>query len=623
MTINDKFLLFKSHPAARGLDDNAVREISDAAELVRCQPGDVIQPANQVVNSIYLIVHGRLRVTALDPHGRIVLERYHGAGGQFGGLSATLAEPTPVDCVAEDPGTLLRLDYAKAFELTKKHDAFRLNMTRLLAGGIREMIFGNKLPNRPRMLAFFHQSAETRKISRLLFDRLIQLGETPCVLTDLSDPQPVAGVEYLAIRQGGQLMPPQETRRQITQWLDDGDTRIIADLQASIDRQRAASALEACEHVLWCVTPDNWEASMGPLQELESAAPGWRDKITIIWLLKANDVAPLACELRRLAREDIKISFDEPGPHQSRVLQNGFERLVHLFRGVKIGVALGGGAARGMAHLGVLKALEESGIVVDMIAGTSAGAMSGTVYARGIEMDYAAGRFVNDLTPSWWFRHLPRGDQWYLLYKYRRGHFDPMLRKYIGDYGLEQLPLAMNSVTVDLISGNAVVRDRGDAVRGIVESINLPVLSVPINHHGQSLVDGGLINNIPADVLVAGGCNFVIAVSVTGEMEVEFAGNRPDTPTEHMRPASTIQTILRSQLVQSRNLNALGVQPADIVIEPDVTGFELTAFTRTDELSAVGEQTTRQAMPQIRASLHRLDSRLFAAPEEPANGLHA
>ncbi len=262
--------------------------------------------------------------------------------------------------------------------------------------------------------------------------------------------------------------------------------------------------------------------------------------MTIVWLLEDEDAAPLASELRELARQDVKVSFTQPAPKQGQAMNQGFERLVHLLRGVKIGVALGGGAARGMSHLGVLKALATSGIIVD-------------------------------------------------------------------------------AITVDLISGQAVVRDTGDAVRGIIESINLPVLSLPIHRDGQALVDGGLINNVPADVLVKKGCNFVIAVSVTAKMELEFAHNRPDTPTIQMKRASTLQTVLRSYLVQSTNINAIGVQPADIVIEPDVTAFDLTAFKRTDELAEVGEQATVQAIPKIRELLAQLDGKLFARSSQNEN----
>ena len=264
-----------------------------------------------------------------------------------------------------------------------------------------------------------------------------------------------------------------------------------------------------------------------------------------------------------------------------------------------------------MAHLGVLKALEQQGIVVDMIAGTSAGAMTGVIYAGGLDPDHAAERFADDLRPPWLFRTMPRGEHWYLMYKYRFGQFDRMLRRYLEDWKLEQLPVPCYGVTVDLVSGQAVVREQGDAVHAILESINLPVLSAPICRNGQALVDGGLVKNIPADVLVAKGCNFVIAVSVTAKMEHEFGENRPDTPTDSMKKPSTLQTVLRSLLVQSHNMNSIGVQPADVMIEPDVTGFQLTEFMRARELAAIGEQTTLEQISRIKKLLHRLDDNLF------------
>ncbi len=264
-----------------------------------------------------------------------------------------------------------------------------------------------------------------------------------------------------------------------------------------------------------------------------------------------------------------------------------------------------------MAHLGVLKVLEQNGIVVDMIAGTSAGAMTGTLVAAGLDSDFLSRTFAADLRPSWLFRRLPHGDQWYLLYKYRRGLFEPMLRKYLSDWQLEQLPIPMLSVSVDLVSGEAVVRDRGDAVHSILESINLPVLSAPICRDGRVHVDGGLVDNVPADVLVSKGCNFVIAVSVTAKMEQRFGNNHPGMATNEMKSPSTLQTLLRTQLVQSMNMNSIGVQPADVVIEPDVTAFELTEFTRAEELAAIGAQTTLEAIPRIKELLEQFDGQLF------------
>jgi len=141
----------------------------------------------------------------------------------------------------------------------------------------------------------------------------------------------------------------------------------------------------------------------------------------------------------------------------------------------------------------------------------------------------------------------------------------------------------------------------------------LPVFSKPICRDGQALVDGGLVNNVPADVLVRSGCNFVIAVSVTAKLEPEFVKNRPDTPTPKMAAASILQTMLRSYLVQHVNMNSVGVQPADVVIEPDVTSVDLSEFSRTRELFAIGEEAALLVIPKLKSLLAHLDDRLFPA----------
>ena len=145
----------------------------------------------------------------------------------------------------------------------------------------------------------------------------------------------------------------------------------------------------------------------------------------------------------------------------------------------------------------------------------------------------------------------------------------------------------------------------------MVESINLPVLSPPIIHGGAALVDGGLVNNIPADVLVNQGCNFVIASSVTAKLEREFLGIRSGKTGGKRPSASALKVILRGQLVQSFNMNAVGVQPADYILEPDVTSFDLSEFERADEMAEIGEETAKDGIAPIKQLLNRLDPKLF------------
>jgi len=253
--------------------------------------------------------------------------------------------------------------------------------------------------------------------------------------------------------------------------------------------------------------------------------------------------------------------------------------------------------------------------VPDVIVGTSVGAMTGILYSAGLDCDYLVQCFADDLKLPWIFRHLPSGGYWFMMYEYRLGRFEGLLRKYLHDWKLEQLEVPCLAVTVDLVSGHAVVRDRGDAVHAILESINLPMLSTPICRNGQALVDGGLVNNIPADVLMSQGCNFLIAVSVTAKIRSEFGVNKPETPTFGMRTPSSLQTLLRTLEVQNFNLNRVGAQPAEVVIEPEVVDFGLPEFMRARELAAVGEQAALVQVPKIKQLLKRLDAGLFTVAQ--------
>jgi len=613
---DDKFLLLKRHGCSFGLHDDAIREIANHCELIRCESGEYVHHADQPFRSVFLLIQGRIKQSLLDILGNVMLERHQTAGGQIGALAATLGEPAPVNMVAEEPTTLLRLDYQTAIELTKKYDQFRLNFSRLIADSVRNALMKDRRQKKPAVVAMFHQSPRSRLITRKLVKRLKELGENPSVLTDQTDWQAMDDVPHFCLVQDGCHVSDREIRDQIELW--SSAKRSFIDVDAAIDFNNALTIVESSEKIFWCVTPDNWKESVDQLASLESRVPGWRDKINIIWFLDdGSHWAPLAPELNRLAKRNFKLSFDQPAENRSRELINGFERIVHQLRGLRIGVALGGGAAKGMAHLGVLKTLEQNGIFVDMIAGTSAGAMTGIIYASGMLPDHSVNCFVKDLTPSWLFRYLPSGGYWYLFYKYRLGKFDPMLRKYLTDIHLQQLPIPVHSVTVDLIAGQAVVRDDGDSVHAITESINLPVLSTPINRDGRALIDGGIVNNVPADVLVSKGCNFVIAVSVTAQMKTVFASNHAETPTSRMKSASTLKTILRTYLVQNVNMNSVGVEPADFVIEPDLSEFDAAEFMRADEMSTIGAKATLDSIPKIKELLHQIDDQLFAGDDGP------
>jgi NTE family protein len=313
----------------------------------------------------------------------------------------------------------------------------------------------------------------------------------------------------------------------------------------------------------------------------------------------------------KLARTDVKVHVETTGGQLSRLEAQGLDRLYRVLRGYSLGIALAGGGAKGMAHLGVLRALDEAGLSFDLMSGTSAGAMAGILYASGIPPDVAAESFQRDLTPSRLFRALPNWPNLYLLTQFRRRAWDAMLRPYLHDWRLEQLPIPFAALTVDLIQGHAVIRRTGEAVHAILESINLPVVSRPILRDGMMLVDGGTLNNLPADVLSNDGADFVIGVDVARRMRHEFAGNRADSPVGTMRNAGVLETLFRIFEAQAHNLGAIRNRAVDFWITPDTSSFALADFYRTQEIAAVGEAATQEILPELKQRLADLETRLF------------
>lgn len=606
----ENLIYLMRHPCCQGMAEDDVRTIADATEIVSCRNGEYVHRANERLTAIYLVVQGRLSAMIQDASGTQIVSHSLKRGSQFGILAGARIEPIPLSLVGSEPSTLLKLDYERMLDFAAKFRQFQLNLFRIVGDDVKKQLSVDRIHTQPKIVTLIHLSPETRSLTPLLVKRIQELGERPCVASDDLDWQPMPGVHFRSLIEDGHYIMRSRAREQIKEWTKFG--RIFLDCSCDTKQDDLERAIKTADRVFWFVRPQDWTAALDKIRTLQIKVPGWREKTDLVWVMDHQQTTvPYVTDLPKYIDQDFKLSLSPPSENQNRLLINGVERLIHRMRGVRIGLALGGGAARGMAHLGVIRALENAGIVIDMIAGTSAGAMTGALYASGLDTEYLIDCFTKDLRPAWIFRCLRHGGYWALLYKYRMQRFDPMLRKYVHDERLEQTQIPMQTVTVDLVSGEPKVRESGDTVASILESINLPGLSLPILRDNQALVDGGLVNNIPADVLVSKGCNFVIAVSVTAKLEQKFADIHTNSAQKSSRSPSTLETIMRGYLVQSANMNSIGVHPADVIIEPDATRFDLSAFTRAGELAVEGEKATIEEIPKIRQLLSQLDPDLF------------
>jgi NTE family protein len=250
----------------------------------------------------------------------------------------------------------------------------------------------------------------------------------------------------------------------------------------------------------------------------------------------------------------------------------------------RIGLALSGGAARGMAHVGVLRALIENDISIDCIAGTSAGSIVGGAFAAGLSIDAIAGF---GLTMRW--RDVGRVTMSRLGIQSNE-RLDQYMRARLPVTRFEELKIPFAAVATELKTGEAVVmRDEGDVPFAIRASCAIPGWYVPVvDQDGRQLVDGGLVAVLPSTMARALGADIVIAVDVNRE-GASFIG-----PT-----SSVIGVLLHSLILVQKTASHYQREMADIVISPKVGHIRWDEMGRAEELMALGYQAGLESIPQI------------------------
>ncbi len=249
----------------------------------------------------------------------------------------------------------------------------------------------------------------------------------------------------------------------------------------------------------------------------------------------------------------------------------------------RIGVALGGGFARGIAHLGVLRVLQEENIPVDYLTGTSAGAMLAIAYASGhtipeIVRQARATRFKD--FGNWKLSWLG------LASNQKLEHYP---RKFLGVSTFEDLKIPLAIAATDLATGEAIYFSHGQLGPALRASCAYPGMFVPVEFEGRMLVDGFLAAPVPVEAARVMGADVVIAIFL------ESASNR--------KPASIVDVIGLSFAILQRHADLEWRRVADVIIEPVVKDFLWDDFDRTDELIAAGETAARIAIPKIRAAI--------------------
>lgn len=254
-----------------------------------------------------------------------------------------------------------------------------------------------------------------------------------------------------------------------------------------------------------------------------------------------------------------------------------------------VGLALGGGAAKGFAHLGVLKVLVEEQIPIDLIAGSSIGSVFGALYGAGVDL-----QLLEKILYS-----LPR-KQFFDLTVPRMGlisgrSLEELLRLLTKDKDFSQLNIPVYVVAVDIERGEKVVINEGSVAEAVRGSIAIPGIFTPKRWRERLLVDGAVLERVPVGVAREKGADVVIAV------DVKFGGERD----KKIQINNIFDVILNSIELMEKEVALPYLSEADILIQPDLSHISSSNYERMEDCVMLGEKATRQSLPKIKEALAR------------------
>lgn len=257
---------------------------------------------------------------------------------------------------------------------------------------------------------------------------------------------------------------------------------------------------------------------------------------------------------------------------------------------MKLGLALGGGGAKGFAHLGILEVLTEAGIEFDVVAGTSIGAFIGAVYLSDRLDDlsqYAVGIGIADipflLGPTW-----PKGGLF-------SGNFlEKLLDQYVVAKNIEDLKKPFAVVCVDLNKGEVVTFKDGNLKRSVKASTSIPGLFKPVLFEDKLLVDGGVLESVPDRAARELGADFIVAVDLLSDLSGKDSFNNGKVP-------SIVEVVQRSSILAQKKITEYKFkeQPPDVVIAPSLSHIKVMDFHKGKSIVEIGKEAAKKVLPEL------------------------
>lgn len=561
------------------VDEHVATELASCSTWVELRRGELLFREGDPGDAWYVVAAGRLEVRRGGPEHAAQRVGEAAAGASLGEMALLDGAARTATVVATRASRLIRVARADFERIVLKSPAALLAVSRTLVGRLRGSLTRAAVPHCTHVALLNAGGPATRELAAALARALNDLG-------------PVFRVAAEGAIEPVDLRPPRLPVEH-PDWLRFAFTleeRAPADgfllLEATPgDAAWAAFALEQADRVV--IVCDADAAPRPSLDERRLLAQHGHADLALVLVYRAG-MRPSGTAQWRSER-GLRRHF-----HVREGCAGDLARLARSLAGRAIGLALGGGGARGFAHLGIARALREAGVPIDLVGGTSMGALMGALIAMDTDhhdwLDMA-----RRLT-----RRAPFGDYTVpVMALLKSERLAQVQRDMFGDIEIEDLWLDYFAVAADLSTASLVIKDSGLLRHATLASSSLPGACLPVIDGGHLLADGGIVDNLPAGRVKARGGGPVIAVNVTPERDLTVRRKRfptswqvlwdriqggpryPDVP-------SALRILLRSTMLSSAASTAEAAATADLFFSPPVADFDLLDLRPAEQIIEVG-----------------------------------
>ncbi|MBI4057434.1 MAG: patatin-like phospholipase family protein [Elusimicrobia bacterium] len=607
-------------------------------------------------DTFYLVTSGQLRV--LTHRGEEdVVSAYLGPGDSLGEMSLLTGEPRSSTVVLETTCEFLTLSKANFEQVVTLHPHVLLHVSRLISKRLyfatqsrgvesktwtpQVVVLCSPVPTEEKVLFTTHFALALLEQTRrrvLVVDLTHQAGQLAKVLgltpvltseamlreQDLRNPDLIrnigqehpSGLELVSMHPqvlGGRLF---RGIFLLMNMLRENHDFVIVCLDGEAGSVEHSILVEADHWILLGregleTELDTWEA------RLRSSVPGFKN-ISYVQLIRSERPN----EILRLQKgntfipwpEGFMAEFQRTGSPFSSLqkypkTQRALERLARRLGGLRIGIAMGAGAALGYTLVGILKVLHRENIFLDLVAGTSMGSVIGGFYAMGMD-PLEVEKEALKIDRAWLFENI----FWDITIP-RSGFLGGItlmriLRRYFGDREFQDLEIPLSCISTDIVTGEEIILKEGKLAEAVRASCAIPVLFQPYHYQGRYLVDGGIIDPVPARVVSQMGSDIILAVNLTLPAG-ERVGARRTKPPEGIRSAlpqvlqgpNMWDILFRTIYTMQYEIAHSRVEVGNVLIQPDLRGYSWTDFHRAKELIEVGERACEESLDKLKAHL--------------------